>query len=258
MTNPGPDDSKVTRRGFFGAAGGTSLLAAGMATGGLASAAAAGTVLAGSGVASASPAPEVAGAVNPHATLDHLLTGNKRWAAGTARHPNQSVQRRHELATHQEPPAVVVSCIDSRVPPELVFDVGLGEMFVIRTGAQTLDEGVVLGSIEFGPAKFPAARLILVLGHSGCGAVSAAITLIRDGGQAPGHIQAVVDALRPAYHVAVRETGDLLNNMIRAQTRLTVERLKRDPVLKEIIDRDGLLIVGGHYQLESGLVAIIA
>jgi carbonic anhydrase len=89
-----------------------------------------------------------------------------------------------------------------RGSPELVFDCGLGDLFVIRTGAQALDRGVILGSIEFGPVNFPSARLILVLGHSGCGAVTSAISVIRDGAHAPGHIPAVVDALRPAYAAA--------------------------------------------------------
>lgn len=256
MANPDQHDSKVTRRRFFGTASGAGVLAAGVATGGVASAVAASTAVAGSGAASASTVPRAP--TDPQATLNALLTGNQRWVHGAAQHPNQSVQWRHEVAGHQAPPAVVVSCIDSRVPPELVFDVGLGDMFVIRTGAQTLDDGVVLGSIEFGPAMYPTARLILVLGHAGCGAISAAIQVIQDGGQAPGHIQAVVDALRPAYAVAVRQTGDLQDNMTRAQTRLTVERLQRDPLLREIIDAEGMLIVGGHYQLESGLVTIIA
>jgi carbonic anhydrase len=256
MTNPGRGDSKVTRRRFFGPASGAGVLAAGAASGGVASAVAASTILTKAGAASASTVPRPP--TDPRATLSALLAGNQRWVHGAAEHPNQSVQWRHEVAVHQAPPAVVVSCIDSRVPPELVFDVGLGDMFVIRTGAQTLDEGVVLGSIEFGPAMYPTARLILVLGHAGCGAISAAIEVIQDGGQAPGHIQAVVDALRPAYAVAIRQAGDLQDNMTRAQTRLTVERLQRDPLLQEIIDTDGLLIVGGHYQLESGLVTIIA
>ena len=146
----------------------------------------------------------------------------------------------------------MVSCVDSRVPPEIVFDCGLGEMFVIRTGAQTLDDQVVLGSIEFGPEFFPSARLMFVLGHQRCGAVEKAIGVIESGGRAPGHIQAVVDALRPAYCVAKPQPGDLLDNMVRAQIRLTVQRLKADPLLRN------QLIVGGRYAMASGVVEIIA
>jgi len=186
------------------------------------------------------------------------MEGNQRWASGMAKHPRQSVAWRHQVAHHQSPFATVVSCIDSRVPPEIVFDRGLGDMFVIRTGAQTLDDLVVLASVEFGPVNYPSSRLLFVLGHQGCGAVAAAIRHIRSGIPAPGHIQAVVNALRPAYHVAKGQPGNLLDNMIRAQTRLTVQRLRRDPVLTRLIATEGLTIVGGHYELPGGAVQIIA
>jgi carbonic anhydrase len=180
------------------------------------------------------------------------MAGNRRWVRGTARHPRQSPKWRRFLADHQNPFATVVSCIDSRVPPEIVFDCGLGEIFVVRTGAQTLDDQVVLGSIEFGPEFFASARLMFVLGHQRCRAVEKAIEVIESGGRAPGHIQAVVDALRPAYYVAKPQPGDLLDNMVRAQIRLTVQQLKANPLLCN------QLIVGGRYAMASGVVDIIA
>jgi carbonic anhydrase len=185
------------------------------------------------------------------------MAGNRRWVEGRAEHPRQSVRWRQQVAPHQDPMAVVLSCVDSRVPPELVFDRGLGDMFVIRTGAQVLDRKVVLGSIEFGPVNYAATRLVLVLGHSGCGAVSAAISVLSSGGRAPGHIQAVVDALRPAYQAALGQQGDLMDNMIRAQTRLTVDRMKRDRPLRDLVTGDGLLIAGAHYELATGVVSLI-
>jgi carbonic anhydrase len=129
-------------------------------------------------------------------------------------------------------------------------------MFVIRTGAQALDDQVVLGSIEFGPVNYASARLLFVLGHQRCGAVSAAISAIETGEPAPGHIQAVVDALKPAYRVAKQQSGDLLDNMVRAQTKLTVQRLKQDPLLRELITHSKLLVVGGYYSLDTGAVEI--
>jgi carbonic anhydrase len=260
----------ATRRGFFAAAGSASMVATGVAAAGLA-----GSVLAGAAPVLAAPGPNRGpgstgpGSMEPGEAADGrrpgprealriLLAGNQRWAHGQAEHPRQSVWWRHRLDREQHPFATVLSCIDSRVPPELVFDCGLGDLFVVRTGAQVLDERAVLGSIEFGPVNFRATRLILVLGHSGCGAVAGAIELFRTGGRAPGHIQSVVDALRPAYHVAVRERGNLLDNMIRAQTKLTVRRLERDPVLRDLIRSTGLMVVGGHYDLHSGVVSIIA
>jgi carbonic anhydrase len=234
----------MSRRGFVGAAGG-GLLAAGLA----------GSGLVGGGVAAAGE--QAGGAPGPRAALRLLMAGNRRWVAGRAAHPHQSVARRQHVAGHQDPFAMVVSCIDSRVPPELVFDRGLGDLFVIRTGAQVLDGGVVLGSIEFGPVNYAATRLLLVLGHQRCGAVAAAIKVITGGGRAPGHIQAVVNALRPAYRAAAGQPGDLLDNMIRAQTRLAVQALTRDRLLRQLIAADGLMIVGGHYLLDSGQVQLI-
>jgi carbonic anhydrase len=201
--------------------------------------------------------PPAAQGPGPREALDLLMAGNRRWVQGRAEHPRQSVRWRQQVAPHQDPMAVVLSCVDSRVPPELVFDSGLGDMFVIRTGAQVLDRKVVLGSIEFGPVNYAATRLVLVLGHSGCGAVSAAISVLSSGGRAPGHIQAVVDALRPAYQAALGQQGELMVNMIRAQTRLTVDRLKRDRALRDLVSGAGLLIVGAHYELATGVVSVI-
>ena len=203
-------------------------------------------------------ADDLAAPPGPVKALRLLMEGNQRWVSGMAKHPRQSVAWRHQVAHHQNPFATVVSCVDSRVPPEIVFDRGLGDMFVIRTGAQTLDDLVVLGSVEFGPVNYPSARLLFVLGHQGCGAVAAAIRHIQSGIPAPGHIQAVVDALRPAYRLAKRQPGNLLDNTIRAQTRLAVQRLKRDPVLARLIATENLTIIGGHYGLDSGAVRIIA
>ena len=99
---------------------------------------------------------------------------------------------------------------------------------------------MVLASVEFGPDGYRSSRLISVLGHGRCGAGTAATSAIQTGQRAPGHIQAVVDALRPAYHVAVGQPGDLVNNMIRAQTKLTVPRLRKDPRPRRLILSDGL------------------
>jgi carbonic anhydrase len=191
------------------------------------------------------------------ATLKLLLEGNQRWVNGQLEHPHQTISRRHEVAAHQDPIAVIFSCIDSRVPPELIFDRGIGDLFVFRSGGEALD-AQVLGSLEFGPSGYSSSRLIMVLGHQRCGAVIAAIEHIQSGHPAPGHIQAVVDALRPAYAVAVDQPGDLVENMVRAQVRLTVADLKADPLLAGLVADHGLLIVGGRYDLESGAVDVIA
>ncbi len=195
--------------------------------------------------------------VRPHQALKLLISGNRRWVTGRVKHPHQSVARRIELRHVQHPFATVFSCIDSRVPPELVFDRGIGDLAVIRTGAQVLDQGVVLGSVEFSPDHL-GTPLILVMGHQRCGAVSAAIHTIQTGGTAPGHIQSIVDALRPAYDVAIKQTGDLVDNMVRAQTKLTVARLRTDPLLRKFIAKGELHVAGGYYSLDTGRVTIIA
>jgi carbonic anhydrase len=195
--------------------------------------------------------------IGPQEALRLLMEGNQRWEIGKLEHPHQSVERRLEVAGHQDPFAVVFSCIDSRVPPEIVFDRGIGDLFVIRTGAEALDDQV-LGSPEFGLNGYPSTRVIFVLGHESCGAVTAAIDAIQSGVPAPGHIQAVVDALRPAYDVAVTLPGDLVENMVRSQVRLTVDALKADPLIADLIRDHGLLVVGGRYSLTTGRVEIIA
>jgi carbonic anhydrase len=242
MTGLGKGIAKVPRRDFVRGAGGFGVLAG----------------LGAAGIATASAADVPSGTPGPAEALHLLIAGNQRWVRGKPDHPHQSAAWRHDVAARQEPFATVVSCIDSRVPPEIVFDRGPGDMFVIRTGAQTLDDQVVLGSIEYGPVNYESARLLFVLGHQRCGAVSAAISAIETGKPAPGHIQAVVDALKPAYRVAKQQSGDLLDNMVRAQTKLTVQRLKQDPLLRELIADGHLMAVGGYYSLDTGAVEIIA
>jgi carbonic anhydrase len=199
--------------------------------------------------ASAVPAATLpAAAADP---LALLLAGNRRWVAGGPRHPHSSVARRRRVASGQNPFAVVFTCMDSRVPPELVFDRGLGDLFVVRTGAHVVDDAV-LGSVEFGPAEL-GTPLVFVLGHERCGAVIAAIdAFAHHGGHAPGHLQAVVDALGPAYQAAAGRPGDPVENTVRAQTRLTVARLRSDPLLRDI------RVVGGRYDLDTGQVELVA
>src|SRR5215469_3549302 len=194
----------------------------------------------------------------PDQALALLMAGNQNWVTGQMQHPNQTPERRVEVAPHQDPFAVIFSCIDSRVPPEIVFDCGIGDLFVIRSGGEALDDLVVRGSAEFGPSGYSSTRLVVVLGHERCGAVIAAIESIQSGSVAHGHLPAVVDALRPAYQAAVGEPGDLVENMVRAQIRLTVAALKDSPLLAQLSRDQGLVIVGGRYDLDSGEVEVIA
>ena len=193
--------------------------------------------------------------------LGMLLSGNERWARGQLQHPDQSVGRREEqaLVEHQTPFAMVVSCIDSRVPPEIVFDQGIGDIFVIRTAGETIDD-LVLGSIEYGPVINESPQLIIVLGHDRCGAIHSAIHAIEHPvPPPPGHVGAVVNALRPAYRIAVKAgQADLEDRMIDVQVRLMVALLRGDPVLAQRVASGRLSIVGGRYGLFTGRVSIIA
>lgn len=177
-----------------------------------------------------------------------LRKGNRRWASDTAIHPHQDRARRTEAARKQEPYAVVVSCIDSRVTPELVFDTGVGDLLIVRSGAQTIDP-LVSGAIEYGPAEL-STPLIVVLGHQRCGAVGAAAHALREGTTLPGHLQDIAEALRPAY----RRAHGNVDKMIRINTADVVSQLKSDKLLAKRIARKQLKIVGGYYSLDTGQV----
>ncbi|MFE6871530.1 carbonic anhydrase [Kitasatospora sp. NPDC057692] len=206
------------------------------------------------GAAEAVPMP----ARTPESALARLRAGNERWSGDRAAHPDAGAARRVELASGQEPFAVVFSCIDSRVPPELVFDQGLGDLMVIRTAAHTHDP-LVAGSLEYGPAEL-ATPLLVVLGHQRCGAVTAAVECFRDGRRLPGHLADIAHDLRRPYEEALRlgtEPGDLVEATVHAQTRQTVAALRGDRLLRPMVGAGRLQVVGGYYRLDSGRVAFL-
>ncbi|AUG76511.1 carbonic anhydrase [Kitasatospora sp. MMS16-BH015] len=190
----------------------------------------------------------------PALALARLEAGNAAWVAGRVVHPDSSAARRRDVATHQEPFAVVFTCIDSRVPPELVFDQGLGDLMVIRTAAHTAD-GLVTGSLEYGPAEL-GAKLLVVMGHQRCGAVTAAVRSFRTGERLPGHLADIGQDLRGPYEEARRTAPAeaLVDAVIRAQTRQTVARLRRDALLRPLVEAGKLEVVGGYYSLDTGEV----
>jgi len=201
------------------------------------------------------PAPE-ADVTNPDDALARLMEGNQRFATNKTRDPNQSVARRTMLAGGQHPFATVFSCVDSRVPPEHVFDRGLGDLFVIRTAGHVVDSAV-LGSLEFGVAEL-GIPLLVVLGHEKCGAVNATIETLEQNGHAPAEIEYLVQGIEPAVVQAEEQTGDLLANAINANVLLTVERLKSTAILAEALAQNKLKIVGGRYDLDTGAVEIVS
>ncbi|MFB7666067.1 carbonic anhydrase [Kitasatospora sp. NPDC056138] len=191
----------------------------------------------------------------PAQALERLRAGNDNWVDDRVTHPRATPTRRSDLSTHQEPFAVVFSCIDSRVPPELVFDQGLGDLMVVRTAAHTSD-GLVAGSLEYGPAEL-GARLLVVLGHQRCGAVTAAVKSFREGGRLPGHLADIARDLRAPYEEARRlgvPADRLVEETIRAQTRRTVAQLRSDRLLHPLVSAGKLDVVGAYYSLDSGAV----
>jgi carbonic anhydrase len=185
--------------------------------------------------------------------MKNLLEGNDRFVSGNVVHPDQSIaERRAELVSAQHPFAVVVTCSDSRIPPEIVFDQGLGDIFVVRTAGEVMDN-VTLGTIEYAVDHLNV-PLVLVLGHDGCGAVEAAVS----GGEAPGHIADLVKAIKPAVETAKGMKGDLLNNSIDVNTQNIVEELKSSqPILNPAVEAGRLKIVGARYHLDSGAVKVM-
>ncbi|PZG23678.1 carbonic anhydrase [Nonomuraea aridisoli] len=196
----------------------------------------------------AAPAAAAVRRPTPAGAWAELRRGNRRWASGKVLHPHQDRARRDEVADKQEPYATVVSCIDSRVAPELVFDAGLGDLLTVRSAAQTIDP-LVSGAIEYGPAELDV-PLVVVLGHQRCGAISAAAHALDEGRRLPGRLQDIVEALRPAYE---RADGDV-ENMTKLNTVGVVADLKADQLLARQVARGRLKIVGAYYSLDTGLV----
>ena len=186
--------------------------------------------------------------------LQRLMEGNERYVANKSTDLNESQSRRAELAQGQNPFATIFSCVDSRVPPELIFDRGLGDLFVIRTAGQVIDHAV-LGSLEFGVAelKIP---LLMVLGHEKCGAVKATVEAVENNATAEAEINWLVEGIRPAVEAAKTQSGDLLDNAVKANVSLTVERLKGSSILSEALEIGDLKIIGARYDLDTGSVEV--
>jgi carbonic anhydrase len=188
----------------------------------------------------------------PDEAIEALLAGNRRYAAGKAIHPHQSPEHRREVASAQHPAAIVLSCSDSRVPPEIVFDQGLGDLFVVRTAGHVVDD-VALASLEYA-VEHLGVTLLVVLGHSGCGAVAAAI----HGGEHSGHLGHLVELIRPAVERAKEDPGDLLDRAVRENVAQVVAGLRAaEPVLAKRVRKGELAVVGARYDLQSGLVELL-
>lgn len=189
--------------------------------------------------------------VTPENVLNELLTGNRRFSTSRPVHPHHDLLRVQEVAAHQTPSVVILGCADSRVPPEVIFDQGIGDLFVIRNaGNQANLEDIA--SVEYAVALLKA-KVVLVLGHERCGAVTAAL----QGAEAPGIIEALFFGLRPAMELARQQQGDLIANAVRHNIQVQVKRLLISEVIKTSVAAGNLLVVGGCYDLKTGLVTLL-
>lgn len=182
-------------------------------------------------------------------SLKLLAAGNRRYSTGRLRHPHQSANWRTQVAAGQHPFAAVLSCSDSRVPPEIVFDEGLGDLFVTRIAGHVADDAAI-GSLEYAVEHLHV-PVIVVLGHSDCGAVGAAIA----GGEPHDHVRTLVDAIKPAVERARGMSGDLTAATVSAHVHLTAARLRASqPTLKKLVEEGKLRIAGAVYDLKTGKV----
>lgn len=191
--------------------------------------------------------------------LECVRQGNRRFAANEPVHRVGAEARRRQLTDGQEPFAIILGCSDSRVPAEIVFDQGIGDLFVIRV-AGNIAEPSQIGSVEFAAAKF-GTRLVIVLGHSHCGAVEATMKELQEPAEGlSGNVGAIVDFIRPSLEPLLERapSGDpaaIIAQAVRANIRASVEHLRHGSTIIEEMERDdGLLIVGAEYSLDTGLV----
>jgi len=191
--------------------------------------------------------------------LTLLKDGNKRFVAGRGRDAPIGQTRRAELTERQEPFAIVLGCSDSRVPAELVFDQGLGDLFVIRVAGNIVAPSQI-GSVEFAAERFQT-RLVVVLGHSGCGAIIATLDELRRPRETQSrNLRAIVDRVRPSVEPLLatelrHNPPALINDAVRANVRASANHLRHgSDILEELIACDGLLVVGAEYSLETGVV----
>src|SRR4030095_3827557 len=201
-------------------------------------------------------APPPQNAISPADALKRIMEGNARYAANTPNERDFS-SGRAARAQGQYPIAAILSCADSRVGPELVFDQAPGDLFVVRVAGNVVNTDL-LASIEYG-LQFLGAPLIMVLGHSSCGAIDAAIKVVKDKAVLPGHLPELITALKPAVMIARKEkAGALLDNATRENVKRQVARLKSSaPIVQKLYAGKKIDIVGGVYDIASGKVTLV-
>ena len=187
--------------------------------------------------------------VTAASALAELKAGNTHHVAHRYQHPHETAERQRQLVSEQHPHAEILSCSDSRVPPEVIFDQGLGDVFIVRVAGNVVAD-TELGSLEYG-AEHLHVPLLVVLGHQHCGAVTAAV----EGGGDDGHIVALINLLRPAVEKTRGLPGDPVENAVKANVEMVVKQLRTStPVLAELVSHGKLKVVGAVYSLDTGKV----
>jgi carbonic anhydrase len=190
--------------------------------------------------------------ITPDNALQQLLEGNQRFVTRKRTNPHQDIVRLTEVAQGQKPFAAILGCADSRVPAEIVFDQGLGDLFVCRVAGNVATPEEI-GSLEFGSLVL-GSKVIMVLGHKRCGAVDATIK----GAQVPGQIASLLDAIKPATKKTKDRTCDRPEETCKVNIMMQAEKLKSSPVISQLIKENKLKIVGGYYDLDTGKVTLVS
>jgi carbonic anhydrase len=182
-----------------------------------------------------------------------LVKGNARFVSGQTQHPHQTPERRTELAAGQHPFAAILGCSDSRTGPEILFDQGLGDLFVVREAGNVVDDHAI-GSIEYAVEHLHLS-LIVVLGHQRCGAVAAAREVVAAKGHAEGHIESLVVAIRPAVEATIGQDAEAT---CKANIRNVVRTLRTsEPMLRHMVESGDIKVVGAYYDLDTGVVTFL-
>ncbi|TAE58513.1 MAG: carbonic anhydrase [Nostocales cyanobacterium] len=218
-----------------------------------------GTAFIGGGVVSSIGTKLVTAQITNHPTITNsqealqaLLDGNNRFAQKKRHSGDQSYSRLQEVAQGQKPFASILGCADSRVPSEIVFDQGLGDLFVCRI-AGNIATPEAIGTLEYGSLEL-GSKLIMVLGHERCGAVTASVKKA----EVPGQIGNLIEAIQPAVKKAKDQPGDKIENVCKTNILLQIKKLKSSPVLAELVNTNKLMIVGGYYDLDNGKVSLVS
>jgi len=189
--------------------------------------------------------------MSPDQAISELVQGNQRFVRQRARNPNQSRLRLLETSEGQSPFACILTCSDSRVPPEIIFDRGLGDLFVVRD-AGNIATPEEIGSLEYATLLL-GTKVLLVLGHERCGAIQATLATK----PLPGQIGSIIEAIKPAVERAKNKPGDPVQNLVKENIFLQIERLHTSEVISQLVQQRKLKVVGAYYDLDTGKVHLI-